>query len=113
MLDTILFLIHAALLLLFGAYLSVAFAGISFTRKNLLNVFFLCIFCGIIQTIAYLLLPEAVLWEIYPLNAHLPLVLFLCIGYHKKPITALISVFTAYLWCQPAKWFGVLVYYFN
>lgn len=113
MLETILYLIRAALLLLFGAYLSVAFAGISFTRKNLLNTFLLCIVCGILQTAAYVSLPEDVLWKVYPLNTHLPLILFLYIVYHKKLITALVSVFTAYLWCQPAKWFGVLVYYFS
>ncbi len=113
MLETILFLIHAALLLLFGAYLSVAFAGISFNRENLINVFILCIFCGILQIVAYLSLPKDTLWEIYPLITHLPLILFLHIRYHKKLITALVSVFTAYLWCQPAKWFGILVYYFT
>ena len=113
MLETILFLIHAALLLLFGAYLSVAFAGISFNRENLINVFILCIFCGILQIVAYLSLPKDTLWEIYPLITHLPLILFLYIRYHKKLISALVSVFTAYLWCQPAKWFGVLVYYFT
>ena len=113
MLETILFLIHAALLLLFGVYLSVAFAGISFTRRNLLNVFNLCVLCSILQIAAYLSLPGDALWEIYPLITHLPLILFLHIRYHKKLITALVSVFTAYLWCQPAKWFGILVYYFT
>ena len=113
MLETILFLVHAALLLLFGTYLSIAFAGISFTRKNLLNTFFLCVLCGILQITVYLLFPKDLLWKIYPLNTHLPLILFLYIAYHKKLITALVSVFTAYLWCQPAKWFGVLVYYFS
>jgi len=76
MLETILFLVHAALLLLFGIYLSIAFAGISFTRKNLLNAFLLCLLCGILQTVAYLSLPEDVLWKLYPLNTHLPLILF-------------------------------------
>ena len=77
MLETILFLVHAALLLLFGTYLSIAFAGISFTRKNLLNTFFLCVLCGILQITVYLLFPKDLLWKIYPLNTHLPLILFL------------------------------------
>ena len=113
MMETILFLVHGALLLLFGTYLSVAFAGITFNQKSLLNTSLLCILCGILQTAAYLLLPEDFLWKIYPLNTHFPLILFLYFAYHKKLITALVSVFTAYLWCQPAKWFGILVYYFT
>lgn len=109
MLENILFFVHGTLLLLFGVYLSVAFAGIRFSKTNMLHFLGLCALCGALQIVVYVFFAETVVWKLYPLITHLPLILFLCIAYHKRIVTSLASVFTAYLCCQPAKWFGVLI----
>ena len=48
------------------------------------------------------------MWKIYPIIAHLPILLLLCLYYRKKFSSALAAVTTAYLCCQPAKYFGIL-----
>lgn len=111
MMENLLFFVHGALLLLFGISLSAAFAGIRFTKKNTFLFLGLCAFCGGLQLIAYALFTASALWELYPVNTHIPLILFLCIVYRKKVTTAMAAVFTAYLCCQPAKWCGVLAIY--
>lgn len=108
MFEYILFITNGVLLLLFGINLSAAFAGVKFTKRNFL--YFLCLgaFCGALQVLILLLSDESLLWKLYPLVAHLPIILFLNIVYRKRIITALAAVSTAYLCCQPSKWFGVL-----
>lgn len=110
MAETILFLVYATVLLLYGVYLSASFAGVRFSRQNMGQLFGLCLFCGALQAVAYLTMPPSALWEIYPFITHLPLILFLCLVYRKRVSTAVVAVCTAYLWCQPSKWFGVLTY---
>lgn len=104
----ILFFINAGALVLFGVYLTVAFTGIQFTRKN----FFLCLgFCatsGLLQLLAYIFTSPSYVWKIYPVIAHIPLLLLLVFVFHQRLVTAAVSICTAYLCCQPAKWFGVL-----
>lgn len=112
MIENSLFFIHGTLLLLFGVYLSGAFAGIRFNIPRNVKLFLaICAVCGTLQIASCILFDVAVVWKLYPLSTHLPLILFLCIIYHKRLITSLASVFTTYLFCQPANWFGVLTFY--
>ena len=80
-------------------------------KRNMMLPFCICALCGIFQLSTCFLFDEPTVWKLYPLTTHLPLFLFLCIVYHKKIATSLASVFTAYLLCQPVKWFGVLTFY--
>lgn len=112
MTENIIFFIHGTILLLFGVFLSGAFAGIRFTvSENIKRFLIICAVCGAIQITTYILFKEATVWKLYPLSTHLPLILFLCVIYHKRFVTSLACVFTAYLFCQPANWFGVLTFY--
>lgn len=108
MIDSILFVAHYALLLLFGIVLSAAFAGVRHSKKNISILLGLYVLCGALQLIFYLLFSERLVWMLYPLITHLPIVLLLCIYYRKRLSTVLAAVTTAYLCCQPAKWFGLL-----
>lgn len=111
MIENLLLVVHGTLLLLFGAFLSGAFAGIRLTvPANIKRFLSICALCGIIQITICILFNEAAVWKLYPIITHFPLMLFLCIVYHKKLATSLASVFTAYLFCQPVKWFGVLTF---
>lgn len=111
MIELILFFAHSALLLLFGVYLSACFAGIKITKKNFFTILSLCAFSGILQIGSYVVFSEETVWKLYPVITHLPLIIFMVLVYHKRVITAAVSVFTAYLCCQPAKWFGLLIFY--
>lgn len=108
--DTILYFAHYTLLLAFGIALSACFSGVRITSKeNIIILSILFVICGLCQLGAYILFDEQLVWEIYPLIAHLPITILLCIRYRKRLATALAAVFTAYLCCQPAKWFGLMI----
>ena len=107
MTDNILVVIHAGFLLLFGVFLSAAFAGIKIGKKNFVVLFSFCLASGAIQAMLYVLLSEEVVWKMYPFVSHFPLFLLLIIGYRKRISTAVVSICTAYLCCQPAKWIGL------
>lgn len=111
MLESVLFYVHYALLLLFGVYLSAAFAGVRLTTKNTWICLALAALCGALQIAVYACFSEASVWKLYPLITHLPLALLLCLFYRKRVTTALAAICTAYLCCQPAKWFGVFLFY--
>ncbi len=108
MTENIFSLLHGGFLLVFGVILSAAFSGLHLTRKNALICLAFCAFSGILQILTSIVWSKAAIWALYPLITHLPLVLFLRLFYHKRTVTAAVSVLTAYLCCQPAKWFGVL-----
>ena len=110
MIDNILIFLDGALLLIFGVNLSAAFAGIRLNRRNILIFLGLCCFCGALQMGALIAFSEDTVRRLYPLITHLPLLLLLHRYYHKRFATALVSVFTAYLCCQPVKWMGILVF---
>ena len=109
MIQSLLTLLHYGCLLAFGMTLSAAFAQVQMlSRRNiriLLGVF--AALCAIQLALMYLL-GEDLVWLLYPLITHFPLMCVLCTLYRKHPLTALAAVCTAYLCCQPAKWMGIL-----
>lgn len=108
--ETALYFIHYGLLLAYGTALSLAFAGLSPNRKTAITFAGLFIVCGLAQLIVSSTMDEQAVWLLYPALVHIPIVVVLCIAYRKRLVTALASVATAYLLCQPAKWFGVFTY---
>ena len=106
--DTALILFYGVMIMLFGIFQSVSFCGVKLSKKNSLSTLCLCLFCGILQLISYYTFSEEAVWKLYPVITHLPCILFLHIFYRKTVTTALASIFTSYLLCQPSKWFGIL-----
>ncbi len=104
-----LFFVHSAMLLLFGVYLSVSFAGAVFGRRTHFWCFAVAVCSGALQLAGYLLLGETAVWNLYPVITHLPLLCMMVFALRRKWLPSLCSICTAYLFCQPAKWFGVLV----
>ena len=104
-----LFLLYGVIALCFGVCLSVLFSGIRFNRQNILIFSGLYCFSGGLQLAVIILLSEDVVWKLYPIITHLPLILLLTVVYRKRFVTASAAVFTAYLFCQPSKWLGELV----
>lgn len=109
MIETILFFAHYAFILLFGIILSFAFCGLRFVKKNVLFIFLIFAFCGILQIGVFCFLGEQKTWELYPLIVHLPLGVLLCTVFKKRIITAIAAISLSYLSCQPSKWIGLLL----
>lgn len=104
----VLFFINAGMLVCFGVYLAAAFSGIRFTPKSVAICLCFCAGSGFLQLLAYMMFSPSFAWKIYPLITHIPLILLLVYVFRQRFVTAVVSICTAYLCCQPAKWFGVL-----
>lgn len=110
LLSTILFFVHYTVLLLFGIILSLLFAGIHLTaKKGMILTVTLFVISGSLQLMMYLLVNEDIVWKLYPLITHLPIVFVLCFYCKKNIYTSLASFTAAYLFCQPAKWIGTTI----
>lgn len=103
-------LLYGAFVLVFGVFLSAAFADVRMSKKNIGILLACCSILGALQAGVIYLASVDMLRQLYPLAVHLPMVLILCGIYHKQFPTAIVSVFAAYLFCQPAKWFGVFFF---
>ena len=113
MLETALTYSHGALLLIYGVFLSGAFSGVRFTKKNVIQNLLICTLCGLLQIVCSLTLSLSAVWKLYPVITHLPLIIFLCTLFGKRLVTSAAAVFTVYLFCQPAKWLGLLLVTFT
>lgn len=111
MAEKILFFVHYGLILLLGIVMSFGFSGIRLKVKdNMYTIALLFIACGMLQIVLYFLFEEELVWKLYPLITHFPIVICLFFRYKKSLITAISAVATAYLCCQPSKWFGLLIF---
>lgn len=113
MIEDVMVLIHGFVVLMFGVILSASFADFESSEKKRFPIILFCVFLAALQGAIWIFVNETIVWKIYPLITHLPLALFIVFFLKKRFITAVVSVFTAYLLCQPAKWFGVLSYYIS
>ncbi len=107
MLETVLGFCHYGIILLFGIYLSASFFGVVMNRRNVLILLLFSCFAGAINIISYAIFGTDVTEKIYPLITHLPLVLFFKLFYKTRWISAVLSVFVAYLCCQISNWIGL------
>ncbi|MDE5863290.1 MAG: GHKL domain-containing protein, partial [Lachnospiraceae bacterium] len=108
MLIQILSFIHHLTTMLFGIYISAFFLGVKQNLKNVLTLFALFSFEGMLYIINVLVLGTTVADQLYAVTIHLPLILFLILYYKYPVISSCISVFSAYLCCQFSNWIGLL-----
>ena len=102
-------ILHHAVTLLFGVYISAAFLGIRMSRRNILILFGFSAAVGVISTLSFIFFGEAFTAQIYPLIIHLPLILFLTLVYKNTALRCVLAVLTAYLCCQISKWAGLVL----
>ena len=107
MLLTVLSLIHNALTLLFGVYVSAAFLGVKMNRKNVFVLLLFSIIVGGVYLGSYLWLGTSGTEKIYPFIIHLPLMLFLAFRFKYGVTLSSFAVLTAYLCCQISNWVGL------
>ncbi|NMA65097.1 MAG: sensor histidine kinase [Clostridiaceae bacterium] len=106
MITTYIGLIRFAFSLIFGVVLSICFAGLDKSRKNIVAGVWICIFLLFVQTFTWWLVGIELTSKLYPLIIHLPMFLFLTL-YLKRPwLISIVSILSAYLCCQVPRWIG-------
>lgn len=104
MTETAFSIIETITIFSFGVFLSFAFAGIQYTKKNICIMAGFSLLCSIAVLLANTLPSQIISWCILPLLVHIPNVLLLVMYYYKRFSTAFSSVCTSYLLCQPPRW---------
>ncbi|MEG1790577.1 MAG: ATP-binding protein, partial [Oscillospiraceae bacterium] len=99
------------LVLLFGVFLSALFASGKKIRKDLLSILLFSAFSLCVQTVCSYFFGLNVTEKLYPLIAHLPLILFLVLALKKPVGISVVSVLIAYFCCQLPRWTGMLAQY--
>ncbi len=97
-------ILHHALTLLFGVYLSAAFLGIRMNRKNVLILLGFSSAVGVVYVLTFIFFGDIFTTQVYPLIVHLPLILFLTLFYKYTALRSTLSVLTAYLCGQIIQW---------
>lgn len=102
-------ILYYVYILFFGTYSAMKLASGSFVKKtwNLFAV--LCPALLLVQGIMLEFLGIDWIWKLYPVVAHLPIVLVLMLQLHVKWDTALLSVVISYSLCQMMRWIGLAV----
>ena len=106
MTDTILIMLRACIVMLFGMAVSLLFAGVQRTRAgNLANAFFytLMLFA---QILCWHMFGMQTTLQLYPFIAHLPVIIFIVLYFKRPWLISISSVLAAYLCCQIPRWIG-------
>ena len=102
-------ILYYVYVLFFGAYSAIRLACGRFGQEQKRLFFVLCPGLLIVQGLLLDLLDIEWIWRLYPLVAHLPIVLALLLFLHAKWSTALLSVIVSYSLCQMMRWIGLVV----
>lgn len=113
MMNSVLSILHHAVTLLFGVYLSAGFLGIRMSRKNVAILFGFSSAVGVVYVLTFILFGDVFTAKVYPLMVHLPLLLFLTLFYKYSVLQSALSLFVAYLCCQISKWVGLAMLEFT
>jgi hypothetical protein len=87
-----------------GTSVSILFSGIELTRKNKRTRGFLYVVFLIVQSVCLWFLGWDMLTKLYPLLVHLPLICIFSLYYKRPWLISAVSVFSAFLCCQPPLW---------
>ncbi len=109
--DILLTLINYGLLLIFGALLSILFAGGEITKKNYRAVLIFILYLLLAELISWLALGHRNTEKIYPFIIHIPLMIFITRYFKRSRLIAIVSVLFAYLCCQTPQWFATVALY--
>lgn len=104
-------LVNYALVLVYGALLTVSFAGGCATKKERRTVTALCVIVLAVQVLSYVILGLENTKKLYPLISHLPLFLMLILMFKRPWGVALASVLAAYFCCQLPRCIGTFTLY--
>lgn len=106
----ILNLLAFGLAAVFGVALSAAFSGADQKKGARWKLALFAILSLAVQGICWFAFGLDITKQIYPLIAHVPLVVFLAAGLHTPWVSSIVSVLAAYLCCQIPRWLADAVY---
>jgi hypothetical protein len=101
-------LLNYGLVLLFGVFAAFFFAGTAHTPKNYRKAALFSLLLIAVQCICWYFFGMNITTKLYPFITHLPLAVFLIIFCKRPALISAVSVFSAYLCCQTARWFGTV-----
>lgn len=104
-------MIHNAVILLFGIFVSSAFLGIRINKKSLFSLLFVFVILGNISLIFASLFGNNVTEMFYPFIVHLPLILIFTFYFRANWAVSTLSILNAYLCCQVSNWIGILLFF--
>jgi two-component system sensor histidine kinase AgrC len=104
-------IINHALVLLYGTFLTIGFAGGCASLKERRDTALLCVIILAVQALCFFLFGFDITKQLYPLISHLPLFLILVLRFKRPWGIALVSILTAYFCCQLPRWVGTLSLY--
>lgn len=99
----IFFFLQAITITIYGYFLSLTFSGVTLHKKNCLFYISYCFIGSLFMSICSILPNSTLGWYLIPLLGHVPNMLLICLICKKRVSTALASICTAYLLCQPPK----------
>lgn len=108
MIGFVIYCLRYVCVLLFGVFLSAAFLHIPISRKNTPP---LCVLSALILAVqGAVTFSERgdLLYPLYPVVAHLPLVLLFMAYYKKRALPSVFAVTTAYMCCQICNYISLL-----
>ena len=102
--SRILVSLYYGFVLFFGVFVSALFSGVEKTKKNrVLLAAFSTVILSIQAALGFTYGVETTK-ELYPLIVHIPLALFLIFVMKRKPLISIVSIFSAYMFCQLPRW---------
>jgi len=101
--------INYVLVLIYGVMLSTHIAGGVQGKKQRLEISILCLLLLLVQGIIWYFYGAATVRLLYPLIAHLPLILALMLILKKSLGIAAVSVTVGYLCCQLPRWVRLMI----
>lgn len=101
--------LNYGLVLIYGLLLATYISGGWENKRQKKFILALCPALLLVQFLLYQFLGENAVWRLYPLIAHLPLVLALILLLKKPVGLSVVSVCTAYLCCQLPRWVQLMV----
>ena len=96
-------------ILIFGAYCSVKIACGKICVRERRALLMLCPALLLLQGLGLQLLNEEALWKLYPLIAHLPIILTLIFCLKCRWDLSLVAVVVSYSLCQLPRWIGLVL----
>lgn len=106
MFDTFIILFRSAIVLVFGAGVSLLIAGVKRSLRGNIAILLYFLFMFLIQVTCWQVFGLDFTMKLYPFITHLPTVLFIVLYFKRPLLISVTGVLTGYLCCQIPKWIG-------
>ena len=96
--------LYFGFVLLFGVFVSALFSGVPKSKRNTILLAAYSAVTLLIQSALGHIYGIQFTKQVYPIIVHIPLALFLIFVMKRKPLISIVSIFSAYMFCQFPKW---------